>query len=124
MSDCNKFCIQLILYLDNELKQREKALVEVHLKECAVCREVLARERGFQEGVAHDSPLYTAPESLRTRVASIIAATPVTPPVNPLRAARRILFGHDNHYFKFIAQNGTGNCNDCFDAGDNMGGND
>lgn len=96
MSNCNEFYTRLVLYLDNELDQIEKLAVEAHVGDCQACQQVLVRERWFKAYVANAKPLYKAPENLRTRVASIVSAAPVTPRVHPLVAAREMLFDHDS----------------------------
>jgi mycothiol system anti-sigma-R factor len=99
MANCNEFYARLILYLDDELDQTKKLAVEEHLKGCQACRQVLEREGWFKEYIARSAPLYKAPENLRTRVASIVSAAPVTPVVHPLIAARQMLFGDDGGLF-------------------------
>lgn len=99
MNNCNEFYARLVLYLDDELGDNKKLAVEQHLKGCQACRQVLERERWFKEYVGGSGPLYKAPESLRTRVASIVSTAPIEPPVHPLTAARRMLFGQDVNYF-------------------------
>lgn len=99
MSNCNEFYAQLILYLDDEIDQGKKIALEGHLQSCHACREVLERERWFKNYIASATPLYKAPDDLRTRVASIVSAAPVTAPVHPLEAARQMLFGQDTGLF-------------------------
>ena len=99
MSDCNEFYARLNLYLDNELEQGEKVTVEEHLEECQSCQEVLQRERWFKHYMAKSAPLYKAPDNLRIRVAAILSAAPVAPPVHPLTAARQMLFGEETGLF-------------------------
>lgn len=99
MSKCNEFYAQLILYLDDELDQNKKRAVEDHLNDCSACREVLEREGWFKDYIARVRPLYKAPEDLRTRVASIVSAAPVSPPSHPFAAAREMLFGPNTGLF-------------------------
>lgn len=72
MANCPHFCIQLHLYLDEELDANEIGAIEAHLKQCSSCREAFNRERRFRESIQHVGPLYAAPEDLRSRVATML----------------------------------------------------
>jgi|GEM_PF-2203478 len=51
MIECRKIRTELSAYLDGELTSAEQARVEVHLSECASCRQRLAELRRLEEGI-------------------------------------------------------------------------
>ena len=76
MDACNDIRARLALYLDGELEGGEKATFETHLWICDECSAVVKAERAFVEAVRSASPLYVAPDSLRTRVAKMMSDAP------------------------------------------------
>ena len=77
MSRCDEYCVQLTLYLDGELDNDEKKLIEAHLKDCRACREIFNRERWFLASLQRTAPLYVAPDDLRTRIKSVVDNAPL-----------------------------------------------
>jgi mycothiol system anti-sigma-R factor len=61
----------ILLYLDNELRGQDIEEFLAHLDNCAACRRLLEEERALSNLLHRTRPLYTAPESLRTRIAAI-----------------------------------------------------
>jgi anti-sigma factor RsiW len=60
----------ILLYLDNELRGQELEYLLAHLDTCADCRSLLEEERALSNLLHRTRPLYTAPESLRARIAA------------------------------------------------------
>ncbi|MDX2033545.1 MAG: zf-HC2 domain-containing protein [Blastocatellia bacterium] len=69
---CEPIRIQIAFYLDEELREADREVLESHLSECPGCRALLERERRFLEGVRASRPLYEASPELRRRVASVL----------------------------------------------------
>jgi anti-sigma factor RsiW len=57
------------LYLDEELQESERLVVERHIKICAECRAALESERELVSGIRKSRPRYRIPEFLRENVA-------------------------------------------------------
>jgi mycothiol system anti-sigma-R factor len=71
------------LYLDHELSGKELEDFRLHLRECDHCSTELEMEQELSKLLHRSRPLYTAPESLRARVASTLASkTPTSIPVS------------------------------------------
>jgi len=63
-------------YLDEELEQGERLIVEAHVQRCADCRFALAAERELISAIQKARPLYRAPDSLREKVAWLCRSDP------------------------------------------------
>lgn len=72
-------CANIPLYLDHELSGQELEDFRFHLRDCDHCTTELATEQELSELLHRSKPLYTAPESLRIRVASTLAQQTLTP---------------------------------------------
>lgn len=72
------------LYLDDELQEGERLVVEAHVKLCADCRAALDAERDLISGIRKARPNYNAPESLRENIAKLLER----------RGSRRRLFSY------------------------------
>jgi mycothiol system anti-sigma-R factor len=59
----------ILPYLDNELRGQDAEDFLAHLDNCADCRRLLEEERALSNLLHRTRPLYTAPESLRARIA-------------------------------------------------------
>jgi len=73
MKGCDKYSVEIFLYLEKSLSGRELEQFEAHLKECAQCRAQLAEERVLSTALKQARPLYSAPDSLRERLAGLAA---------------------------------------------------
>jgi anti-sigma factor RsiW len=71
---CNQIRAQIGIYLDDELRDGERAEFEAHLQNCAPCTEVFELERLLMEQVQVLQPLYQAPQDLREKVTQIIGS--------------------------------------------------
>jgi anti-sigma factor RsiW len=67
--DCKIVAILLHPYFDGELDEGTAASVKAHLSECAECNKELAALQALREATKRAVPRYTAPESLRQRLA-------------------------------------------------------
>jgi anti-sigma factor RsiW len=73
MLRCNQIQFQVAFYLDGELRQEDKRLIDAHLLGCVTCREGFAQERRLVEGIRAAHPLYSAPPALRARIEQLLA---------------------------------------------------
>lgn len=71
MSPCDS--ARILRYLENSLEGRELDDFRAHLKVCENCRASLAAERALSNALHRARPLYSAPDSLRARVAECVA---------------------------------------------------
>jgi anti-sigma factor RsiW len=60
------------LYLDDELQEGERLVVERHVRVCADCRVALDAERDLIAGIRKARAHYKAPESLRENIAKLL----------------------------------------------------
>jgi len=67
--DCKIVNILLHPYFDGELDEGTAASVKAHLSECVECERELAALQALREATKRAVPRYTAPESLRQRLA-------------------------------------------------------
>jgi mycothiol system anti-sigma-R factor len=65
---CEEHSHNVLLYLDNELRDQELDNFRAHLSGCAACRKQLEEEQEFSDLLQRSRPLYTAPDELRARV--------------------------------------------------------
>jgi mycothiol system anti-sigma-R factor len=72
MKDCGDYRECLRRYLDKELSGPELTEYRAHLEACPVCREELTAEEELSRLLARSRPLYTAPDSLRSRVLRVL----------------------------------------------------
>ena len=72
MISCEEILAQSNLYLDDELRDGEQAIVESHLEGCKPCQEALNNQRRLVEGVRDLRPLYQSSPELRVRVENIL----------------------------------------------------
>ena len=70
MSAHDEHRINIVLYLDNELRGQELEYLLAHLDNCADCRSLLEEERALSNLLHRTRPLYTAREPLRARIAA------------------------------------------------------
>jgi mycothiol system anti-sigma-R factor len=68
----------ILLYLDNELRGQDIENFLAHLDNCADCRKLLEEERALSNLLHRTRPLYTAPESLRARIAVAAGQPPAS----------------------------------------------
>ena len=76
MKPCDQIRAQTAFYLDDELRGREQAAFEAHLRGCEACRQAVAGERRFLESLRAAGPLQAAPPALRGRLAGLLDASP------------------------------------------------
>jgi anti-sigma factor RsiW len=89
MISCEEILARINLYLDDELRDGEQAIVESHLAGCQPCRDALTNQRRLLEGVREFRPLYKASPELRARVENILNDAPA-PYAAPPGLRRRI----------------------------------
>jgi anti-sigma factor RsiW len=70
MSAHDEHGVNILLYLDDELRGQDLEDFLAHLDNCADCRRLLEEEQALSNLLHRTRPLYTAPESLRARIAS------------------------------------------------------
>jgi anti-sigma factor RsiW len=70
MSAHYEHSVNILLYLDNELRGQDIEDFLAHLDNCADCRRLLEEERALSGLLHHTRPLYSAPEPLRARIAA------------------------------------------------------
>lgn len=74
---CDPMRVQIAFYLDEELCEADRAVLEGHLAGCVACRALLDAERRFLQGVRTAGPLYAAsPELHRRSSAALEEAAP------------------------------------------------
>lgn len=84
MSGCEETRAQIAFYLDDELSEPEKGLVESHMRDCGSCREIYNKEQRLFTSIRVVRPLYVAPHTLRTSVQRILdEATERNPSKSP-----------------------------------------
>jgi anti-sigma factor RsiW len=72
MNPCDEYAVTTLRYLDNELKGEELEDFCSHLESCTDCRVRLEAETELSETLRRSRPLYSAPASLRERVAALV----------------------------------------------------
>jgi anti-sigma factor RsiW len=71
MRSCEDIRERLALYLDNELQDDERAVVEAHVESCDSCASFVEQELTFLNTVRASAPLHVAAPELKTKVAEI-----------------------------------------------------
>ncbi len=89
MISCEEILARINLYLDDELRDGEQAIVESHMDDCKTCRDALNNQRRLVEGVRNLRPLYKSSPELRARVENILNDAPA-PYAAPPQLRRRI----------------------------------
>lgn len=89
MISCEEVSARIALYLDDELRDGEQAVVESHVEGCKSCRDALNAQRQLMESVRASRPLYQASPELRARVEAILEETPAPYAASP-QLRRRI----------------------------------
>jgi mycothiol system anti-sigma-R factor len=87
MTSCENIRAQMMFYLDDELHERDRAELELHLADCGECRTLFESERDFLQALTAAQPLYPAPSELRTRIQETLKDLPV--PHTASRALRK-----------------------------------
>ena len=75
---CERMESRILAYMDGRLSESERALVQKHLDECAVCR-VRAREFSSVSDLLDELPMIEPSPAFDVRVRARIAAEPVKP---------------------------------------------
>jgi anti-sigma factor RsiW len=83
MISCEEILARIAFYLDDELRDGEQAVVELHIEGCKSCRDALKLQRRFIESVRDSRPLYEAPPELRASVEKILYDAPAPYAVPP-----------------------------------------
>jgi anti-sigma factor RsiW len=73
MKPCHEYAVRALRYLDNDLKEKELEDFRSHLESCLDCRACLDAEKALSQTLHRSRPLYSAPASLRDRVAAMVA---------------------------------------------------
>lgn len=76
---CEQFFRRLADFLDSELTARESALMEEHLKQCAVCLEEYTFERSLLEEVRHKLKPAELPPGLQEKISAALRAAEQDP---------------------------------------------
>src|SRR5205085_2556738 len=94
MNPCDHIRGQIAFYLDDELRGREQSAFEVHLRECAACRQTVEHERRFLENLREARPLCSPPPVLRARLEEMLgdALAPYTAPPELRHRIQRFLW--------------------------------
>lgn len=74
---CKLARARLFEYVDGELPEEPRALLEHHFAECADCRRLVELERGFVEQYVAGLRPDPVPERLRAHVGQLVGALPV-----------------------------------------------
>src|SRR5215469_10165544 len=72
MSACGENGVRILSYLDDRLQGQELADFRAHLEHCSACRARVETERSLSQLLRRSRPLYSAPPSLRARVAAAV----------------------------------------------------
>jgi len=72
LNRCRQTIAQFDFYLDDELQDEDRALVDAHLAVCADCRKAFKRRSAFYQAIRRCRPLYVAPPPLRERVEKLL----------------------------------------------------
>jgi hypothetical protein len=72
MSACDERRVRILHFLDHSLQGEELAAFCVHLECCESCRATVEAERDLSLQLRRCRPLYSAPATLRARVARTI----------------------------------------------------
>jgi anti-sigma factor RsiW len=89
MISCEEVSARIAFYLDDELRDGEQAVVELHIEGCKSCRDALNTQRQLIDSVRASRPLYQSSNELRARVEDILQDTPA-PYAAPPQLRRRI----------------------------------
>jgi anti-sigma factor RsiW len=89
MISCEQILARINLYLDDELRDGEQAIVESHIADCKACHDTLHHQRQLVEGVRRLRPLHQSTPELRSRVKEILNDAPA-PYAAPPELRRRI----------------------------------
>jgi anti-sigma factor RsiW len=94
MISCEEILARIAFYLDDELRDGEQAVVELHIEGCKSCRDALNLQRRFIESVRDSRPLYEASGELRASVEKILhdAPAPYAAPPDLRRRIQRSLW--------------------------------
>jgi anti-sigma factor RsiW len=76
MISCEEVSARIAFYLDDELRDGEQAVVELHVEGCKSCRDALNTQRQLIDSVRAARPLYEAPAELRAGVENLLKETP------------------------------------------------
>lgn len=88
MISCEEILARINLYLDDELRDGEQAIVESHIEGCKSCRDALGNQRHLVEEVRQLRPLYESSPELRARVENILNDAPAPYAAPPLLRRR------------------------------------
>jgi anti-sigma factor (TIGR02949 family) len=72
---CDKYMVETLRYLDDDLKGQELEDFRSHLTSCSNCRAHLDEEKALSQLLHRFRPLYSAPASLRGRVSEATEAS-------------------------------------------------
>jgi anti-sigma factor RsiW len=64
------------LYLDDELEEGDRLVLEAHVTACAACRAALEADRRLVSAIKGARPNYSAPESLRENISRLLQEPP------------------------------------------------
>src|SRR6185295_19823216 len=72
MNQCEEIRAQMTFYLDDELQDGERSVLEAHLSDCEGCLQVFTSERRFLEMIRGVKSLHLAGPELKARVEKIL----------------------------------------------------
>jgi anti-sigma factor RsiW len=73
MTRCDENRVNIALYVEQELETVAAEALRAHIRGCAECRNQLEEERSLSVLLRGSRPLYSAPKTLRARVAADLA---------------------------------------------------
>jgi mycothiol system anti-sigma-R factor len=71
MNPCHEYSAKTLLYLDKALTGPELEEFRIHLNSCSNCREYVKAEEALSYLLHRSRPLYSAPDTLRSRVSAV-----------------------------------------------------
>jgi anti-sigma factor (TIGR02949 family) len=79
MSSCDEYRVEILRYLDCDLRGQELDDFCNHLETCAECRANVEAEQALSHLLHRSRPLYSAPPALRSRVSAAVLQHPESP---------------------------------------------
>lgn len=101
MISCEEILARINLYLDDELRDGEQAIVASHIEGCKTCHDAMHNQRLLVEGVRQLRPLYQSSPELRARVENILHDAPAmyaAPPQLRRRIQKSLWQSGANHW--------------------------
>jgi mycothiol system anti-sigma-R factor len=84
MSACDECSVRILSYLEDRLDGQELAEFRAHVEHCSTCRASVEAERSLSQLLRQSRPLYSAPPSLRARVAATVELNGTPPHIRTM----------------------------------------